>query len=234
MMPRLLIPIVSLACAAVGMASPAGHEAAARLVTAMGGAEAWSAVDLVIVEATHYEMREPVRYANRIINDFTRPRVRFEAQAKGWHRWEVIDGNDAFQRRDAETVQVASAKRAADNRAWWASNVYRTLRRLARGDPALSCELTDDGFLTVHEAGERLNWFRLNPRGEPVQYGTGEIGEGTVFGPLVDHPAGIRYPAWGASPNGTWRYEIEHFQVNPTVTPADFELPEPPAPPPAP
>ena len=232
MFSRLLIPYCALA--AVGATSPAGDEAAARLLTAMGGAEAWSAVDIVIVEATHYEMREPVRYANRIINDFTRPRVRFEAHAEGWDRWELIDGGDAFQRRDTEAVQAASVERAADNRAWWASNVYRTLRRLALGDPALSCEFTDDGFLTVHEAGERLNWFRLNPRGEPVQYGTGKLGVGTVFGPLIGHPTGIRYPAWGTSPDGTWRYEVRRFEVNPAVTASDFQLPVPPAPTPAP
>ncbi len=224
-------PLLALltASATALFADPAGDAAAARLLEAMGGAEAWAAVDAVIVEATHWEMREPVRYANRIVNDFNAPRVRFEAHAGDWHRWELVDGDRATQRRDNEPIAAADAERAEGNRHWWRSNVYRTLQRLARRDDTLFCLAPTADLLEVHDETGRLNWFRLNPRGEPVQFGTGEVGTGTIFGPLAEHPAGVRYPAWGANADGTWRYTIQRFVVNPRLSDDDFDLPSPPA-----
>ena len=64
-----------------------------------------------------------------------------------------------------------------------------------------------------------------------MQYGTGEVSVGTILGPLTAHSSGIRYPAWGASPDASWRYVIQRFVVNPELTAADFRIHSPPAPP---
>ena len=58
-----------------------GKQRVARLLSAMGGKPAWSRVNIVIVEATHYALSAPTTYENRIVNDLTRPRVRFEGHA---------------------------------------------------------------------------------------------------------------------------------------------------------
>ncbi|GAB5558490.1 MAG: hypothetical protein SynsKO_01370 [Synoicihabitans sp.] len=202
-------------------------ERVARLLAAVGGKSAWSRVNIVIIEATHFNLTAPASYDNRIVNDLTQPRVRFEGHAPGWDRWATIDGNTGTYRRDNEPVTKRAADRVAADNAWWSANIYRTLRRLARNDPALTAKAIDNDRLEIHEDGELLNWFRLDENGAPVLYGTDEESTGTIFGPLRSHPSGIRYPEWGAGENGAFRYRVEKFTVNPLVGGDAFEIPEP-------
>jgi hypothetical protein len=123
--------------------------------------------------------------------------------------------------------RVFDTARVKEEQQFWRSNVYRTLMRLANADAALTLKLNTDGRLEVWEDGARLNWFRLNVAGEPVQFGTGANETGTVFGPWVDGPAGIRHPKWGSNADGTWQYEIIRIELNPTFPSGWFEFQPP-------
>jgi hypothetical protein len=57
-----------------------------------------------------------------------------------------------------------------------------------------------------------LNWFVLNQRGEPMLFGTWANEAGTTFGPLASS-GDIKYPKWGARPDGSWRYEIVRLEA---------------------
>ena len=205
-----------------------GKQRVARLLSAMGGKPAWSRVNIVIVEATHYALSAPTTYENRIVNDLTRPRVRFEGHAPGWDRWATIDRDTGTYRRDNEPVTERAADRVAADNAWWSANIYRTLRRLARNDSALTPQAVGEDRLEIFEDGELLNWFRLNADGAPVLYGNSDPdATGTLFGPLQSNPSGIRYPTWGAGENGAFRYQIKSFSVNPLIDATAFAIPEP-------
>lgn len=210
-------------------ASPeTGKQRVARLFSAVGGKSAWSRVNIVIVEATHYALNAPTTYENRIVNDLTQPRVRFEAHAPGWDRWATIDGATGTYRRDNESVTERAADRVAADNEWWSANLYRTLRRLARNDSALTSQAVGEDRLEIFEDGELLNWFRLNEDGAPVLYGNSDPDTtGTIFGPLRSNPSGIRYPAWGAGENGAFRYQIINFLVNPLIDETAFAIPKP-------
>ena len=73
--------------------------------------------------------------------------------------------------------------------------------------------------------GKRLNWFHLNQRGEPMLFGTWESEAATVFGPLAASGQ-IKYPKWGARPDGSWRYEIVRLTTSET-TPPDISFTKP-------
>ena len=209
-------------------ATESGEARTDRLLSAVGGRNAWARVNVVIVEATHYALTAPTTYDNRIVNDLTRPRVRFEGHAPGWDRWATIDGDTGTYRRDHEPVVERGADRVASDNEWWAANLYRTLRRLAKKDPALTSQSVDEDRLEVFENGQLLNWFRLNEDGAPVLYGNNDPdSSGTIFGPLRSNPSGIRYPEWGAGENGAFRYRIEKFLVNPLVDDETFAIPDP-------
>jgi hypothetical protein len=187
---------------------------AERLLAAMGGRDAWKSVAGLRVAATHYQTDVAAPYSNVILNDFTRPRVRFEARNSDLHSIIEVDGDSGWRERDGGPRQPLTAQRVAEERGWWASNVYRTLQRLAAGDASLSARAAQDGRLEIWESEtKRLNWFRLNSAGEPVLFGAGSNDAGTVFGPLADGPGGIRYPRWGASQDGGFRYEITSMKT---------------------
>ena len=86
--PRWTIPTLvasfGLVTATVAQSpSPAaetGAQRVERFLTAMGGRAAWAAVAFVHVEAVHYDLVFDHPFTNRIWNDFSRPRVRFEAK----------------------------------------------------------------------------------------------------------------------------------------------------------
>jgi hypothetical protein len=193
-----------------------------RLLAAMGGRDAWKGVAGLRVAATHYQSELTASYNNTIWNDFTRPRVRFEARNAQLHDVVEIDGNAGWRQRDGAPRQPITSERIAEERAWWNSNIYRTLQRLAADDPSLVLHVAQSDRLEIWEsATSRLNWFRLNSAGEPVLFGIGTSDAGTVFGPLAEGPGGIRYPRWGASQDGGFRYEVTLMQTfaQPPVVP---------------
>ena len=58
----------------------AGWARAELLLDAMGGRGVWDKVKFVHVEAVHDDVSIRDPYTNKIWNDFTKPRVRFEAK----------------------------------------------------------------------------------------------------------------------------------------------------------
>ena len=202
-----------------------GRSRTEALLAAMGGREAWSKVKFVHVEAIHDDLniREP--YTNQIWNDFTAPRVRLEAKNAEIDRRRAIAGGKGWRVRDGVRSELSAAD-YEDERAWWEANVYRTLHRLAVKDPELEPRAVGDHRLEIFRRdGRRLNWFVLNQRGEPMLFGTWESEAGTSFGPLVASGA-IKYPKWGARPDGSWRYEILRLQAAEAV-PAGVSFAEP-------
>ncbi len=222
---RLILGVALAAPAgpAAVRAAPAPAETAAarveRLLAAMAGRAAWAAVAYVHVAATHHELAQPAPYANRIWNDFRAPRARFSAALGDTPRLHAIDGARGWRQRDG-TVSELGAEQLAGQLRWWESNFYRTLHRLAVADPTLEARAVEPRRLEIFRAdGTRLNWFLLNDRGEPVRFGTWDSEAATIFGPLADGTGGLRYPRWGASPDGAFRYEITGFAAAAAVPP---------------
>jgi hypothetical protein len=202
-----------------------GVERAEALLAAMGGREAWSKVRFVHVEATHDDVsiREP--YTNQIWNDFSAPRVRIEAKNAQMDRRRGIADGKGWRLRDGVRSEL-NAEDYESERTWWEANVYRTLHRLATRDPELQPRAVGEHRLEIFRRdGKRLNWFVLNQRGEPMLFGTWDSEAGTAFGPLAPSGA-IKYPKWGARPDGSWRYEIVRLTTAEAV-PAGISFTEP-------
>lgn len=121
-----------------------------------------------------------------------------------------MDGDQGWRWRDGKTTPF-TPEQLRDEQRWWESNIYRTLHRLATRDPGLSVRAVGSNRLEVWRAdGVRLNWFELNPVGEPVRFGTWDSEEGSVFGPLFAQGK-VKLAKWGTNTTGTWRYEVHEF-----------------------
>ena len=229
---RAIRTIVLLLCggliAPLASAQPPAEAGVARaeaLLAAMGGREPWSKVKFMHVEAIHDDVtiREP--YTNKIWNDFSAPRVRLEAKNAQIDRRRAIADGKGWRLRDGERSAL-TPEQYEDERSWWEANIYRTLHRLAMKDPDLEPRAVGEHRLEIFRRdGKRLTWFVLNQRGEPMLFGTWESEAGTTFGPLASSGA-IKYPKWGARPDGSWRYEIVRLQTAEAV-PADVSFAEP-------
>ena len=195
-----------------------GAARAEALLAAMGGREAWSKVKFVHVEAVHDDVsiREP--FTNKIWNDFSAPRVRLEAKNAQIDRRRGIADGKGWRLRDGER-SLLTPEQYEDERSWWEANIYRTLHRLAVKDPELEPRAVGEHRVEIFRRdGKRLNWFVLNQRGAPMLFGTWDSEAGTTFGPLAASGA-IKYPKWGARPDGSWRYEIVRLDTAEAVPP---------------
>jgi hypothetical protein len=190
----------------------------ARLLEATGGRSNWISAFGYEVEAQHYLAVESKPFANRILLDFRTPRVRIDsAHGVGW-RSRILDG-DRGGRLASEGARALSSDEVADDRIFWATNVYRTLHRLAKQEADLAIEITSDARLMVFERTKPLLWYRQNFIGEPIAFGRGTDLEATIFGPLVRFGP-LMFPSFSVRDGGRWRAIIERFTVDPDLTDA--------------
>jgi len=200
-------------------AAESGEARVARLLEAMGGRAAWAGVGFVQVEATHDNLNIAEPFANKILNDLTAPRVRFDAKSSQIDSMRAIVDDSGWRSR-AGVVSAMTPEEIEGDRRWWEANIYRTLRRLALGDPELTARAVGANRLEIFRSdGTRLNWFILNLRGEPMVSGSWDSETGMAFGPLATNGT-VRYARWGATPNGSFRYEIVRF-ITAAEVPAD-------------
>ena len=199
------------------------------LLAAMGGRDAWARTTFVYVRATHHDLVSGAPFGNEIWNDFSAPRVRIEAVVDGQARTRGFNGASGWRVREGSPSPLTAEQLAADH-AWWESNVYRTLHRLARRDKTLTIRAAGTDRIEVYRPdGRRLNWLQLNPRGEPVRFGTWDSEAGSVFGPLVEASGGLKHWRWGTSADGSFRFEIAELRGHPSVPPGvSFEKPRTP------
>jgi hypothetical protein len=220
-----ILAAVAVLCSNTPAQEDAGRARAERLLEAMGGRAAWAKVKFVHVEAIHDDVSVRDAYTNKIWNDFTAPRVRLEAKNAEIDRRRAINGESGWRVRDGQE-NAMTPEQYEDERSWWEANIYRTLHRLAVNDPELSARAVGEHRVEIFRRdGRRLNWFHLNQRGEPMLFGTWESEAGTAFGPLASSGQ-IKYPKWGARPDGSWRYEIVRLTTSET-TPADISFAKP-------
>ena len=190
----------------------AGWARAELFLEAMGGRGVWDKVKFVHVEAIHDDVTIRDPFTNKIWNDFTKPRVRFEAKNAEIDRRRGINDGTGWRFRDGER-KALTPEEVEEDLKWWEANIYRTLHRLAVKDPELTPRAVGEHRLEIFRSdGKRLNWFYLNQRGEPMLFGTWDSEDATVFGPL-ETKAHAKFPKWGARPDGSWRYEIVRLQI---------------------
>lgn len=224
---RRLLPLCILALAPLHAQEPSETAEArvGRLLEAMGGRAAWASVKFVQVEAVHDSLNLAEQIDNKIVNDLTAPRVRFEGKNSQIDSRRAIDGDAGWRSRAGEVAAMTPEEVEGDRR-WWEANVYRTLHRLATRDPALAVRAVGANRLEVFQSdGTRLNWFLINPRGQPMIFGTWDAETGIAFGPLTSNGT-VNYAKWGATPDGSFRYEIVRF-ITAAEVPTDISFTKP-------
>lgn len=196
------------------------------LLAAVGGRAAWAALSGTRNDSQQNRLDEPTVVQAQVDIDFTRPRVRIDTRAPGLRLARALDGERHWRlARDGSLGPIPDAVLKEDRR-WYAAHVYRTLHRLAAGDPALT--VTDAATprrLEVFEQGRRLAWFERDARGEPYAFGAHDDDTGAICGPWDFEVQGIRHPLWVAQRNGSWRARLLKLELNPAWPTGHFTGP---------
>lgn len=199
--------------------APTAEGEAERMLNALGGRAAWVAVKNTVNDSQQNRSSGEFPVLRAVITiDFERPRVRIETRGPNLDVVRVIDGDKQWRRmRDGKIAPIPDDV-LADDRKWYAGHVYRTIHRIAARDAAISLRLGKDGRLEVVESAgnetKRIAWFKLDPRGEPYNFGAHENDVGSISGPWDFEHGGIRHPLWVSSPDGTWRANIKTLAIN--------------------
>ncbi|MDX2220593.1 MAG: hypothetical protein SF172_16360 [Burkholderiales bacterium] len=215
---RLFLTGLIVTCAAAfaqAPATPTAEGEAERMLAAIGGRAAWAAVKNTVNDSQQNRAGGEFPVVRAVITiDFEKPRVRIETRGPNLDVVRVIDGDKQWRRmRDGKIAPIPDDV-LADDRKWYAGHVYRTIHRIAARDAAISLRLGKDGRLEVVENGARIAWFKLDPRGEPYNFGAHENDTGSISGPWDFEHGGIRHPLWVSNPDGTWRANIKTLAIN--------------------
>ncbi len=194
--------------------SPTAAQLAERMLTALGGRDAWARLTNLVNDSEQHRATEPTVVRAVITLDLTRPRFRIETTAPDLHVIRVIDAERDWRLSRTGSIEAVPADTRAGDVQWYAGHVYRTIHRIARRDPALRLETDASQRLLVYEGATRIAWYKLDARYEPYAFGAHQDEVGSLAGRWLMQSVGIKHPAWTSSADGTWRAQLVSLAVN--------------------
>lgn len=201
-------------------------ELADKMLERLGGRTAWASLKNTINGSQQNRAGEPTVVYAVITMDFEQPRFRIETTSQGLHVIRVINSKNSWRLRRSGKIEDVPGKLYADDMGWYEAHLYRTIHRVAARDPRLSLGTGTDGRLEVSSGGKRILWFKLDAKGEPYAFGSGDDDIGTLCGPWDFIKDGIHHPRWVSNPDGTWRAAVKALDINVPLHDSAFVRPE--------
>jgi len=182
--------------------------AAEKLLTAVGGREAWAGPRTFYVEEQVF-LRSGEVADLKIWRDTVSGARRLERRTSSGRfvEWLAVEGG--FDARNGLVRRLPPEELAVEMRGL-KQEPYAIYRQIAARDPELRVELRDNSTLYFFDGdGQPLCWFLLNDVGAPISWANfynGSINQ-HYYGPLVD-VGDANLPKWGASAAGL-RFEYK-------------------------
>lgn len=223
----LLVPVSFLMtlCSFESFANNKDGDLVARMLERIGGKAAWANLKNTINGSMQYRTSEPYEVYSLISMDFSQPRFRIETTATDVHLIRVINGNQSWRVSWSGKVEDLPKENIERDIKWYQAHLYRTIHRIAKGDPDLTFRTTGKNRLEVYSGDARVIWFRLTDDAEPYAFGTWDNDRGSLSGPWSVEKNGIKHPAWVSNHDGTWRAMIRSLEVNVPLHPSIFARP---------
>jgi len=238
---RALALTLALACS-LGPAAPgsaasdaaadeAARQLATRLLEALGGRGVWATARSMRVELRGFYAREHRPWTETYWMDLEAPRGRFELRGGDADRTIAWTPENGWEEKDG-VVELMSGARHDLEMGYWRRQPAVLLHQLAQGKVELRTVDGGDGVVVQAidlASGDPIARFALNLESEPTKWMT-QIGEREIdhfLGPLAAYGR-IRFPKWGGSVDGVWRYE--HRTIELSDAPFDARVDPPSAP----
>lgn len=242
-LPPAVAPAALLALACLLATPPFSHaqltgdtaavSLAERMLTTLGGRDAWAGARTIAVDLRGHHATDPEPWIESYWIDLVVPRGRYQIRAGASERviaWTTAGG---WESRDG-AVEDQSPKRHALEQAYWMAELTVLFRRLAASKPAtrLALDTTETGLATLTlrdpHTGDTVARLTLDAAARPIHWAalvTGQTFQ-RILGPLADY-GGLRLPRWGATPDGVWRYEHLRVALSDQPPTVSFARPDP-------
>jgi hypothetical protein len=183
----------------------------------LGGASVWADAHTLYL-AYHGWRTDPDGPSTELAwRDLRQPNQRIEMKRPKLEiAWAFTPESGWVQRKTG--VTVISTEGHAGAIADWPFDFYTIIHRFAVADPALLLEFAAPRRVIVKSAdGADWGWWETDSDGALVKWGVkfadGEVAE-YVYGPNRDYD-GVRFPAWGAATDGSWRFDYREVRLSP-------------------
>ncbi len=203
-----------------------GQALADTMLETLGGRAAWAGARVVYTRERIRVLALPGEIDNRVWRDLEQPGERAELEGDGVDRvfaWSAAGGSGI---KEGEFYRF-SEERMERELAFWPVHVSTMYHRLAREDPSLELAVEGERDLLITDASsdELVTRFTISPDGEPVFWNAKSAFDDVsyVYGPVGYH----RMPQWGASTDGSWRFELVEFSLSPDEPDVSFVVDEP-------
>lgn len=189
-----------------------------RMIEAVGGRELWTESRTLELDYRARAKGVDGVVVERAWRDLTRAEQRIEIERAG-NDLVVVLTETAGWRARGDSVTAMPHDAVAQHRLFWPKDYYTLIRRFAVEDPDLWVEYVEDRARVVvfSETHGELGWWEVASDGAIERWGTVNMGEPLeyVYGPMRDFGGGLRFPAWGASLDGGWRFEYTRAVLSP-------------------
>ena len=185
------------------------------MLEAIGGAEAWASGRTLELTYRGWWTDRPGDVIERAWRDLAHPNQRIEIEAASVDVAVVLTADQGWRTRNDSTTTLGDDV-LREHRGFWPKGLLHPSAPLARSDPDLWVSSGGEQRVVVHsERQGEIGWFEIASDGGIVRWGTVDRGEPLeyVYGPMRDFGP-LRFPAWGASLDGSWRFEYERVVLS--------------------
>ncbi|MDX1518138.1 MAG: hypothetical protein R3288_14935 [Woeseiaceae bacterium] len=220
--------LVSFAAGAEPVGELRGDDEAVERVTKMldqlGGADLWARSKHLYVEQSGWFTGPSEAAVEYVWRSFESPAQHAHIIGRHTDTVHIMTDAGAWTNRKG-VVTVMPRDDHARAVAGWFNGSYTMIHRLATADSALWLDfeaphrvrILDENreeisWYDINEFGHLMKWGRTAPSGDTLEY---------VYGPMRDF-GNLRFPAWGAAVDASWRYSYEKFVLS--MEPIDPEL----------
>lgn len=190
---------------------PAAIERVTKMLDQMGGADMWARSGHLYTEQSGWFTGPSEAAMNFAWRSLVSPARHAHIVGRHTDTIHVVNDTEGWTSRKGVVTEM-SADDHARQQETWQNGSYTMLARLARGDQALQLEFVEPHRVRIlDEDGEEISWYDINEYGHWMKWGQ-QSSNGTpleyVYGPMRDF-GNIRFPAWGAATDASWRYNYD-------------------------
>lgn len=201
---------------------PLAVERIEKMLAQLGGAQAWADARTLYLEYRGWRLDPDGALTERAWRDLRQPNQRMELEGPKLAVTWAFTPQSGWASR-ATGVTTIRPERLATAIADWPFDFYTIIRSFAVADQGFTLEFVEPRRVVVKSAaGADWGWWEIDGDGMLVKWGSksidGEIVE-YVYGPIRDF-GGLRFPAWGAAVDGSWRFDYVQLSLSPDPIPA--------------